>query len=132
MRTFILALLITMTSQLGHASSPLIVNGLEALRAGNADRAMDLWLSNSLLKRSGKTDQITQQLISVRQLCGRLDDWSPLETRPFGPQTTELIYVLHFERCPIFARFMIYRRNNEESIVRFNINTAPEAILESP
>ena len=114
-----------------NAADRLVIEGLDALKAGNADKAMEIWLEDSLLKRSGKTEQITQQLIGVRQLCGRLDGWSPLKTTSYGSQTTESFYVFHFERCPIFARFMTYTRDGRETLIRFNINAAPEQILES-
>ena len=116
--------------QPANASDRLVIDGLQALQAGNADKAMEIWLEDSLLKRSGKTEQITQQLIGVRQLCGRLDGWSPLKTKSYGSQTTESFYVFHFERCPIFARFMTYTTDGRETLVRFNINAAPEQILE--
>ncbi len=130
MQRFLLATYLMLSLTPVWANSTLIERGLEAYRAGSADRAMQIWLAGSILQRAGRTEGITQQLVSFRQLCGRLESWSPLKSTSHGPQVTETFYVMHFEQCPVFARFMIYRRNGVDTLVRFNVNSSPEAILE--
>lgn len=130
MQRFLLATYLMLSITPAWANSTLIERGLEAYRAGSADRAMQIWLAGSILQRAGRTEGITQQLVSFRQLCGRLESWSPLKSTSYGPQVTETFYVMHFEQCPVFARFMTYRRNGLDTLVRFNVNSSPEAILE--
>ena len=130
MHRFLLATCLMLSIAPTFANTTLIERGLDAYRTGSADRAMQIWLAGSILQRAGRTDSITQQLVSFQQLCGRLESWSPLKSASYGPQVTETFYVFHFEQCPVFARFMTYRRNGVDTLVRFNVNSSPEAILE--
>ena len=100
----------------------IVEDGLHALKRGNIDRAMNVWLEGSLLLRAGKTNELAQQFMGISRLCGKLNDWYLLSSKSLGPKTTINQYVLHFDRCPIFGKFTVYSQKKPAVITQLNFN----------
>lgn len=108
---------------------PIIVSGLEAYKDKGPEDAVRAWIKGSAI--DGSKDALTQanNLRQIQDYYGAYRAYEVISTRDITPRTRVVYLVLDFDKGPLFAKFVVYRPDQEWILVNFNFNTKEEVIL---
>ena len=109
------------------ALAPVITAGLEAYRNVGIDQAFRAWLRNSPLHWD---PALAAPLHSAQEQFGPFQDWDVIAVRGLG-STTRIVYlVLDYQDGPAFAKFVLYRTEQQGWIItNLKFSLEEDAIL---
>jgi hypothetical protein len=108
---------------------PIIVSGLNAYKDKGPDEAVQAWTKGSAV--DGSKDAFTQanSLHQIQDYYGVYRGYEVMTTRNLTRSTRVIYMVLDFDKGPLFAKFVVYRSDQDWILVNFKFNTKVEAIL---
>ena len=112
------------------AVPPIIRTGLEAIRTGGVEAALDAWLDGwgAEAASSGKA-QLLPTFREIETVCGTFTGYDALGTAAWGPHTLRMYYVLLGKQRPAYLRFDVYQSDGRWRVLNVTINTDPAQVL---
>jgi hypothetical protein len=111
---------------------PMILSGLEAYKDKGPEEAVRAWIKDSPI--DGSKDALSQSntLRQIQDFYGAYQAFEVISTRELTPRIRAIYLALDFEKGPLFAKFLVYRSNQQWILTSFNFNTKEELILPAP
>lgn len=103
--------------------------GFESYKQEGVSAAFDKWLRGSILNLSAQKKQFVKKLETVESLCGTFTGYSMLHQQPLAANSQISYVQLDYQRCPVFARYVLYKVEKNWVVVQFNLHTRPQEIL---
>lgn len=109
--------------------APVIVSGLDTYKAKGPEEAVKAWLKGSPLE--GSKDALTQanNLRQIQDYYGSYVGYDLFSVRKISPSTQVQYLVLNYESGPVFAKFLIYKKQQGWVMISFFVNTKEDVIL---
>jgi hypothetical protein len=107
----------------------VVPQGFAAYKALGTAAAMKIWLKGSHLEGSETASEEVRVLSRAEALLGRIEGFEVLQMTRLGSRTHLVHVVVHYERGPIFGRFLVYRLRNDWITNAIRFDPAPERVL---
>ncbi|MBU2628274.1 MAG: hypothetical protein KKE61_06640 [Proteobacteria bacterium] len=108
----------------------MIKAGLDAYKTGGPEAAIADWIKDSPYE--GSKDAMSQANIfkQIESFYGSYIDYNPIAIIYLTPSTRLVYLSMDFDNGPVFAEFMIYKKNKGWILSgKFNFHTEPRKIL---
>jgi len=131
MRLIIIVLLASLNFSNVAASElpPVLKQGFEIYKTDGIKPTFEYWLRGSILNLSSQKSLFVKKLETVENLCGTFSGYSVINQQSLTP-SSQINYVqLNYQRCPIFAQFLVYKIDQRWVVVQFNLHSKPQQIL---
>lgn len=107
----------------------IILEGLEAYKEGGPEIAIRAWLKGGPLEGKKVARTQSAMLRKIQAFYGNYVDYEIISVNPVSP-TAKIVYLqISFEKGPIFAYFLCYRKQGVWIIPEFIANTKPDVVL---
>ncbi len=115
--------------QVAEGIPPIILSGLDAYKAKGPEDAVKAWLKGSPLE--GSKEALTQAngLRQVQDYYGAYLGFDLVAQRDISSSTHIYYLILNFENGPLFAKFLLYHKQQGWVLTSFLFNTKDDAIL---
>ena len=107
----------------------IVTQGFASYKALGSAAAMKIWLKGSSLEESEEATDQARTLSNAEAVFGRFESFEVLQLAQLGNRTFRVFAVIHYERGPLFASFLVYRLRNDWVIQGLRFHPVPEQIL---
>jgi hypothetical protein len=109
---------------------PVITAGLDAYRNVGIDQAFRAWLRDSPLHWD---PAIAAPLHAAQEEYGTFESWDVIDVRSLSPTTRIAYLVLDYQQGPVFAKFVVYRTEQQGWVVtNLKFSLDEDAVLPAP
>ena len=110
----------------------VVTQGFASYRALGVSAAVKTWMKGSPIEGSEAVSDEARVLSLAENRLGRFEGFEVLQVSEFGSRTLLIYAALHYERGPLFGKFLVYRIRNDWVINGIRFDPAPEQILPEP
>jgi hypothetical protein len=106
-----------------------IVNGLGDYAFQGADAAVKTWVKGTHLEGSPEAASQVNNLKQLEAAYGKFQSYHIVQVHELTP-LTEIVYLaIHYERGPVFGRFLAFRIKGGWLLPDFTFHAKPEAVF---
>ena len=107
----------------------ILLSGLDAYKAEGADAAIKAWIKGSSLEGSKDVLSEANILRQVQDFYGSYKNFELIHTRNLTPSIKIIYLALDYERGPLFAKFVVYQKEQAWILTGFTFNTKEELVI---
>lgn len=116
-------------AQTPNTVAPVIASGLDAYKAKGPEEAVKAWLKGSPLEGSKEALTQANSLRQIQDYYGAFIGYDIFSVWNISPTTQVQYLALNYESGPVFAKFLIYKKQQGWVLISFSFNTKEDAIL---
>jgi len=130
---FIVALCLRAESPQGDADKlpKVIVSGMNAYKADGPNAAVRAWIKGSPIEGSKEVLSQANNLRQIQDFYGAYKGFHLIQSKDLSSNTRVIYLTIDFELGPVFAKFLMYRAEQDWILTSFLLNTNPDVILPS-
>ena len=109
---------------------PVIQAGFDAwAKVSDPAVPFNVWKKGGLLENDNKVAPLSNYFRLIGRAVGSYKSYELVEVKRIG-QNTRIIYLaMNFERGAVYARFLVYRIDNNWVVQNMDFSTRPEAMM---
>ncbi len=91
--------------------------------------AFDTWKMGGLMEKDPKIDTLSRYFFRMEQSLGNYKTYEVIDSKRIGQASGVLYLSINFDHGVMFARFMIYRTDQDWVVQNMDFSTRPEAMM---
>lgn len=91
--------------------------------------AFDAWKMGGLMEKDPKTDTLSRYFSRIEQSLGNYKAYEVVDSKRVGQSSGVLYLAINFDRGVIFARFVIYKTDQDWVVQNLDFSPKPEAMM---
>ena len=91
--------------------------------------AFDAWKMGGLMEKDPKTDTLSRYFSRIEQSLGNFKTYEVVDSKRVGLSSGVLYLSINFDRGVMFARFMIYKTDEDWVVQNMDFSPRPEAMM---
>ena len=94
-----------------------------------ASWAFDTWKMGGLMEKDPKTDTLSRYFFRMEQSLGNFKAYEVIDSKRIGQSSGVLYLSINFDHGVMFARFMIYKTDQDWVVQNMDFSPRPEAMM---
>jgi hypothetical protein len=91
--------------------------------------AFDTWKMGGLMEKDPKIDTLSRYFFRMEQSLGNYKTYEVIDSKRIGQASGVLFVSINFDHGVMFARFMIYRTDQDWVVQNMDFSPKPEAVM---
>ncbi|MBZ5648073.1 MAG: hypothetical protein LAN37_12705 [Acidobacteriia bacterium] len=109
----------------------IILSGIAAYKAEGPEAAVKAWIKGSPIEGSKEVLSQANVLRQIQDFYGPFKGFQLIRSKNLSSNTRVIYLNINFEKGPVFAKFLVYRAEQDWILTSFLLNTNPDLILPS-
>jgi hypothetical protein len=112
------------------AIPPVIEAGFAAWgKVSDPNVAFSFWKKGGLMENDAKVAALANYFRRIERAVGNYKSYEPVESKQISRNSRITYLAINFERGAVYARFLIYRTDNNWVVQNMDFSTQPEALM---
>ncbi len=107
----------------------IVVSGLNEYKSKGPEAAVKAWIKGSAVETSVEALSQANTFRQMETMFGAYIGYELIKMKEISKTSKMVFLSLNYEKGPLFAKFLSYRRGDKWLMSSFTFNTQPEVIL---